>query len=63
MELHSITPHIIIVQVIYARTLCDYMAGGGFVLGASNAVQREVPAENYRAMLAAWKRYGTYPPP
>jgi len=43
--------------------LSDCKAGGGFVLGASNAVQREVPAENYRAMLAAWKRYGIYPPP
>ena len=35
--------------------------GGGFVLGASNAVQREVPKENYRAMLAAWKRHRTGP--
>jgi len=27
----------------------------GLVLGASNAVQKEVPIENYRAMVAAWK--------
>ncbi|RPJ56007.1 MAG: hypothetical protein EHM23_24680 [Acidobacteria bacterium] len=27
----------------------------GLVLGASNAVQQEVPIENYRAMVAAWK--------
>jgi uroporphyrinogen decarboxylase len=33
--------------------------GGGFVLGASNAVQPEVPVANYRAMIEAWKEYGT----
>jgi uroporphyrinogen decarboxylase len=27
----------------------------GLVLGASNAVQREVPIENYRALVRAWK--------
>ena len=32
---------------------------GGFVLGASNAVQPEVPAANYRAMIEAWKQCGT----
>ncbi len=34
--------------------------GGSFVLGASNAVQPEVPVANYRAMIEAWKHYGTY---
>ncbi len=34
--------------------------GGGLVLGASNAVQPEVPIENYRAMISAWKAYGRY---
>lgn len=34
--------------------------GGGLVLGASNAVQPEVPIENYRAMIAAWKKQGQY---
>lgn len=34
--------------------------GGGFVLGASNAVQPDVRAANYRAMIDAWKQYGTY---
>jgi uroporphyrinogen decarboxylase len=32
--------------------------GGGLVLGASNAVQPDVPAANYRAMIEAWKQYG-----
>ena len=32
--------------------------GGGFVLGASNAVQPEVPVANYRAMIEAWKQHG-----
>jgi len=35
-------------------------ADGGFVLGASNAVQREVPMANYRAMIEAWKEFGQY---
>jgi uroporphyrinogen decarboxylase len=34
--------------------------GGGLVLGTSNAVQPEVPIENYRAMITAWKEYGRY---
>ena len=34
--------------------------GGGLVLGASNAVQPEVPLDNYRAMIAAWERFGQY---
>ncbi len=33
-------------------------AGGGFVLGASNAVQSEVPMANYRAMIQTWKEFG-----
>jgi uroporphyrinogen decarboxylase len=33
--------------------LASCAAGGGLVLGASNAVQEEVPLENYRAMIAA----------
>lgn len=35
--------------------------GGGFVLGASNAVIKEIPLPHYQAMLAAWKEYGAYP--
>lgn len=34
--------------------------GGGLVFGASNAVQREVPVANYRAMARAWREHGTY---
>jgi len=34
--------------------------GGGLILGASNAVQPEVPMENYRAMIAAWDAFGGY---
>lgn len=36
------------------------MHNGGFVLGASNAVQIEIPKENYLAMVDAWKLYGQY---
>lgn len=30
---------------------------GAFSLGASNAVQKEVPIENYRAMIEAWRNF------
>lgn len=34
--------------------------GGGLILGASNAVQREVQVENYMAIIDAWKEAGSY---
>lgn len=34
--------------------------GGGLVLGASNALQQEVPAENYLAVIEAWTQFGGY---
>jgi uroporphyrinogen decarboxylase len=45
-------------EEVYAATgdlLARWGTRAGLVLGASNAVQREVPIENYRAMVAAWK--------
>ena len=42
------------------RLLVACKPGGGFVLGASNAVQPEVPMANYRAMIAAWRQFGRY---
>ena len=36
---------------------------GGLVLGASNAVQPEVPIANYWAMIEAWQDYGRYSGP
>ena len=50
------------VEATTADLLAKGKAGRGLVLGASNAVQPEVPMENYRAMLAAWKKYGSYGP-
>ena len=47
-------------EAVYAATRALLVTWGtrtGLVLGASNAVQREVPMENYRAMVAAWKAY------
>jgi len=41
------------VRAATARLLADCAPGGGLVLGASNAVQPEVPLANYRALLAA----------
>ena len=39
--------------------LRDCKADGAFVLGASNAVQQEVPPANYRALVRAWKDCGS----
>jgi uroporphyrinogen decarboxylase len=35
--------------------------GGGLILSSSNTIHRGVKPENYRAMLRAVRRYGTYP--
>ena len=35
--------------------------GGGFVLGATNAVFKEIPPAHYAAMLKAWNEYGGCP--
>jgi len=50
-------------EEVYAATrdlLVACKAGGGLVLGASNAVQPEVPIGNYWAMIEAWREYGAY---
>lgn len=50
-------------ETIYLATrqlLLDCMPGGGFVLGASNAVQKETPIEHYVALIDAWEDFGSY---
>lgn len=42
------------------KMLTTCKGGGGLVLGASNAVQPEVPVDNYRAMIQAWRDHGRY---
>lgn len=49
-------------QKVYDHTanlLRTCKAGGGLVLGASNAVFREAPIEHYRAMIHAWRDFKT----
>ena len=41
--------------------MCTIAPGGGYCCGSSNSVTEYVPLENYRAMLAATKKYGRYP--
>jgi uroporphyrinogen decarboxylase len=48
------------VQASTCQLLTSCKAGGGLVLGASNAVQPEVPMANYRAMIRAWREFGQY---
>jgi hypothetical protein len=43
-----------------AKLLQAQKPHGAFVLGASNAVQKDVPMQNYRAMIEAWKSAGQY---
>ena len=50
-------------EAVYAATqelLRTCKDGGGLVLGASNAVQAEVPMANYRAMIQALADHGGY---
>jgi uroporphyrinogen decarboxylase len=50
-------------EQVYQATrqlLLDCKTGGGFVLGVSNAVQPDVPIENYRAIIQAWRDQGRY---
>jgi len=50
-------------EQVYGATrdlLVSCKAGGCLALGASNAVQPQVPMENYRAMIGAWKDHGQY---
>jgi uroporphyrinogen decarboxylase len=50
-------------EKIYGNTrdlVLDCKQGGCFVLGASNAVVIDTPKENYEAVIAAWRDYGSY---
>jgi uroporphyrinogen decarboxylase len=43
------------------RTLLDTgKAGGGLIFGSANAVFEQTPRENYLALVAAWREYGTF---
>jgi len=42
------------------QILQDCKEGGGLILGTSNAVEQDTPAENYCEMIRAWEDYGMY---
>lgn len=42
------------------KILVDCKDGGGLIIGASNAVQQEVPIENYEALVKAKLDFGKY---
>jgi len=48
------------IRQLTARTIAIGKPGGRFVLGASNAVFREMPAEHYDAMVEVWRQQGAY---
>lgn len=35
--------------------------GGGYILSSSNSIHAGVPGRNYRALVEAWRDYGSYP--
>ena len=39
----------------------DIAPGGGYCVSSSNSIPGYVPVENYRAMIDAVRKYGTYP--
>lgn len=43
------------------RVCLSCKTGGGFVLGATNAVFKEIPVMHYQAMLEAGREFGKYP--
>jgi hypothetical protein len=50
-------------QQVYESTreaLTGSKAGGGLVLGASNAIEQGFRRENYLAYHSAWKEFGKY---
>jgi uroporphyrinogen decarboxylase len=42
------------------KLLLKCKTGGGFVLGASNAVEVDAATDNYKAIIRAWEQYGIY---
>ena len=42
-------------------TIRQAAPGGGYIMSSSNTIHSSVRPENYRAMVAATHRYGTYP--
>ncbi len=49
------------VEEAVRQSIADAGKGGGYILSSSNMIHSGVRPENYKAMLDAVKRYGTYP--
>lgn len=49
-----------LVHQVTKSLLEENKSGGGLVLGASNALQRQTPKANYLAMIDAWRMFGRY---
>jgi uroporphyrinogen decarboxylase len=48
------------VEAEVRRMICEMGPGGGWLMGSSNSIPDFVPVENYRALLAAGRKYGRY---
>jgi len=53
------TPEEVIEEV--RQRIRDAAPGGGYCIGSSNSIPYYVPVDNYRAMVEAALKYGTYP--
>jgi len=49
------------VEATVRECILQAAPGGGHIISSSNSIHSSVKPENYRAMLAATRRYGQYP--
>lgn len=49
------------VEAEVRRLLREVAPGGGYMVGSSNSITSYVPLDNYRALLTATRRWGSYP--
>ncbi len=49
------------VERVVKETIKKAAPGGGYIVSSSNAIQRAVRPENYRAMIDATRKWGKYP--
>jgi uroporphyrinogen decarboxylase len=49
------------VETEVRRLLREVAPGGGYMVGSSNSITSYVPLDNYRALLTATRRWGSYP--
>jgi uroporphyrinogen decarboxylase len=49
------------VEAAVKECIAQAAIGGGFILSSSNSIHSSVNPENYRAMIEATRKFGSYP--